>query len=126
MLKQAHATAVSHSTEDQASSHAAQEKAERHEFELDVTEQAPTSDQMKNILEYLGGPTAGAAGKIVRGARDERDAVRRVGEDGESFLRPVVSELRVRLRLRWEARNTGLGVAIPCIWGIADFEPGPT
>jgi hypothetical protein len=91
MLKQAHATSVSHSTEDQASSHAAQEKAERQEFELDVTEAPPTADQLKNILEYLGG--SGSA-KVVQGARDERDAVRRVEESGEAFLRPVVSGLR--------------------------------
>ena len=90
ILKQAHATAVSHSTEDQASSHSAQEKAERHEFELDVTEAPPTQDQLKNILEYLGGPVSGAAGKIIKGARDESDALRKLNENGESFQRPVV------------------------------------
>jgi hypothetical protein len=98
MLKQAHATSVSHSTEDQASSHAAQGKAERQEFELDVTEAPPTADQLKNILEYLGGSGSAkgdvTAAKIVQGARDERDAVRRVEESGEAFLRPVVSGLR--------------------------------
>lgn len=59
------------------------------EFELDVTEAPPTSDQLKTILDYLGGP--GAAGKIIRGAQDEADAMRRLKADGESFERPVVS-----------------------------------
>lgn len=91
LLKQANAQAVAHSTEDQASSHQAQDKLERMEFELDVTEAPPTSDQLKNILEYLGG--AGSISKIVRDAQDESDAQRRLKADGESFERPVVSSL---------------------------------
>lgn len=90
LLKQANAEAVAHATEDQASSHHAQNKAERTEFELDVTEAPPTSDQLKNILEYLGGPVSGAAGKVIQGAKDESDALRRLQADGEAFKRPLV------------------------------------
>ncbi|KAJ4356340.1 uncharacterized protein N0V89_004372 [Didymosphaeria variabile] len=88
ILKQTNAQAVAHATEDQASSHQAQDKTERMEFELDVTEAPPTSDQLKSILDYLGGP--GAASKVVSGAQDEADAMRRLKADGETFLRPVV------------------------------------
>ncbi|OAL50024.1 hypothetical protein IQ07DRAFT_587708 [Pyrenochaeta sp. DS3sAY3a] len=88
LLKQANAQSVSHATEDQASSHDAHNKAQRTEFELDVTEAPPTPDQLKNILEYLGGPSA--AGKVISGASDEGDALRRLKADGEVFQRPLV------------------------------------
>jgi arsenate reductase-like glutaredoxin family protein len=91
LLKQANATASAHATEDQASSHASQDKAERNDFELDVTEAPPTSDQLKNLLEYLGGPESGAAGKLIQGASNETDAQRKLKTNGESFQRPVVS-----------------------------------
>jgi hypothetical protein len=87
LLKQANATSVAHATEDQASSHDAQNKAERTEFELDVTEAPPTGDQLKNIFEYLG---PGAAGKLVRGAHDQQDALRKLEDNGDAFQRPVV------------------------------------
>ncbi|KAF2737507.1 hypothetical protein EJ04DRAFT_460887 [Polyplosphaeria fusca] len=90
ILKQANAQAVSHATEDQASSHDPQNNAERTEFELDVTEAPPTSDQLKNIIEYLGGANSGAAGKIVSGASSESDAIRKLKENAESFQRPLV------------------------------------
>jgi arsenate reductase-like glutaredoxin family protein len=87
LLKQANAQSVAHATEDQASSHKVQDKAEKTEFELDVTEAPPTSDQLKNILEYLGG----SAGNVVQGASDESDALRRLKADGDAFQRPMVS-----------------------------------
>lgn len=90
ILKQANAHTVAHATEDQASSHAAHDKAERNEFELDVTEAPPTADQLKNIFEYLGGPTSGTVGKIVKGASDQADALKRLEKDGDAFQRPVV------------------------------------
>ena len=52
-----------------------------------MTEAPPTSDQLKNILEYLGG----SAGKVVQGASDESDALRRLKADGDAFQRPLVS-----------------------------------
>ncbi|RMZ74247.1 Thioredoxin-like fold [Pyrenophora seminiperda CCB06] len=88
LLKQANAQSVAHATEAQASSHVAQDKAERTEFELDVTEAPPTTDQLKNILDYLGG--TGAAGKVINGAENESDAMRRLKADGNVFRRPLV------------------------------------
>lgn len=88
ILKQANAQSVATATEDQASSHDAQNKAERHEFDLDVTEAPPTADQLKNILEYLGGP--GAVGKVIQGAKDETDALRRLKANGDAFQRPLI------------------------------------
>ncbi|KAJ4994444.1 redox protein fmp46, mitochondrial [Stagonosporopsis vannaccii] len=88
ILKQANAHSVSTATEDQASSHDTHNKAQRTEFELDVTEEPPTGDQLKNILEYLGGPSA--VGRVIEGAKDETDALRRLKADGNSFQRPLV------------------------------------
>ena len=56
-----------------------------------MTEAPPTADQLKSILDYLGGPSA--ASKVVSGAQDEADAMRRLKADGETFERPVVSML---------------------------------
>lgn len=86
LLKQASANIAAHATEDQAST-PDQPKPNREEFELNITEDPPTPDQLKNILEYLG---PNSAGKVVPGARSEVDALRRLKENGDSFLRPVV------------------------------------
>ena len=61
---------------------------QRTEFELNVTEDAPTKDQMRTILEYVGGKKAS---QLIQGARDEADALKKLGENGERFQRPVVS-----------------------------------
>lgn len=87
ILKQANAHAISTATEDQASSHDAHNKAQRIEFELDVTEEPPTADQLKSILEYLGGPSA--VGRVIEGAKDEKDALRMLKADGNTFKRPL-------------------------------------
>ena len=91
LLKQANASSTAHATEDQASHHGTQSKAERTEFELDVTEAPPTSDQLRSILEYLGGQGSGAPGRVIRGARDEADAIRKLKENADGFQRPLVS-----------------------------------
>ncbi|KAH6618804.1 thioredoxin-like protein [Boeremia exigua] len=88
ILKQANAQSVATATEDQASSHDAQNNAAQSKFELDVTEAPPTADQLKSILEYLGGPSA--VGRVVEGAKDETDALRRLKADGSTFQRPLV------------------------------------
>ena len=62
---------------------------QRTQFELNVTEDAPTKDQLRTILEYVGGKKAS---QLIQGARDEADALKRLGKDGESFQRPVVSQ----------------------------------
>ncbi|KAI9882477.1 MAG: hypothetical protein M1823_005777 [Watsoniomyces obsoletus] len=88
LLKQASANASQTATQDQASDHSAQNKIKRSEFELNVIEDAPTTDQLRSILEYVG---AKRAGDLVHGAKDEADAVKRLKSDAESFRRPVVS-----------------------------------
>lgn len=92
LLKQASAHASEHSTVDQASDHSHQNKLERTDFELNITEDPPTSDQLRSILEYIG---AKRAGEVVKGAKDEADAMKKLGENGENFKRPVVSVLSV-------------------------------
>ncbi|KAI9838924.1 MAG: hypothetical protein M1819_004132 [Sarea resinae] len=87
VLKQASANASETATEDQATDHTAQNKAQRTEFDLDVTENAPTSDQLRSILEYVGSESAG---ELVKGARDEADAMRKLRESAENFKRPVI------------------------------------
>lgn len=89
LLKQSNAQSVTHATEDPASLPQTQNITDKKDFELDVTEAPPTGDQLKSILEYLGG--AGAAGKVVEGAENESDALRRLKADGNVFQRPVVS-----------------------------------
>lgn len=90
LLKQASAHAIETATEDQATDHTHQNKMQRTEFKLDVTEDPPTKDQMRTILEYLG---AKKASLLVDGARDEADALKKLGEDERKFRRPVVSLL---------------------------------
>ncbi|MCJ1335711.1 hypothetical protein MMC09_000984 [Bachmanniomyces sp. S44760] len=86
-LKQVSAHASETATEDQASDHTEQNKFQRSEFELNVTEDPPTSDQLRSILEYIG---AKKAKDIVEGARDFGDAQKKLEEDGSRFKRPVV------------------------------------
>jgi hypothetical protein len=87
ILKQASATATEYATEDQASDHSSQTKADRQPFELNITEDPPTPDQLKSILQYVG---AQKASTIIKGARDEADAMRKLKENAESFQRPIV------------------------------------
>ncbi|EXJ86441.1 hypothetical protein A1O3_03392 [Capronia epimyces CBS 606.96] len=88
LLKQASAQASETATEDQASDHTPQNTAvTRDPFELEVTETAPTPDQLKSIFGYLG---AGVAGDLVKGAASQSDALRKVQENGDVFTRPVV------------------------------------
>ncbi|KAI4289822.1 MAG: hypothetical protein L6R35_000904 [Caloplaca aegaea] len=89
LLKQISAHASETATEDQATDHAAQNKLQRTEFELNVTEDPPTSDQLRTILEYAG-PEPGRAGQIVEGAADEADALKKLKEDPNRFQRPVI------------------------------------
>lgn len=93
LLKQASANASEHATEDQASDHTAQTHPKRQEFELEVSEDPPTPDQLKSILEYVGGPKIST---IIKGARDEADAMKKLKENSENFQRPVVCSAVVR------------------------------
>ncbi|TPX10744.1 uncharacterized protein E0L32_008313 [Thyridium curvatum] len=88
LLKQASAAAAETATEDQASDHTAQTKAaQRQEFELNITEDPPTADQLQTILEYVG-PSRIAS--VVKGANSQKEALRKFKESADNFQRPVV------------------------------------
>lgn len=82
----ASAAAQESATEDQASDHSHQATV-RDPFETEITEAPPTPDQLKNILEYLGG---GKAVQLVKGASSQSDALRKLQENGDNFQRPVL------------------------------------
>ncbi|KAH7271541.1 hypothetical protein FSOLCH5_004420 [Fusarium solani] len=83
LLKQVSANATAGATLDQAS----ETKPAREQFELNVTEDPPTDDQVKTILEYVG--TSGIS-NIIKGANNEKDALKKFKESKENFIRPVV------------------------------------
>jgi arsenate reductase-like glutaredoxin family protein len=88
LLKQASAHAAETATEDQASDHSHQTQVTNREpFELEITEDAPTPDQLSSILEYVG---VGKASQLVKGASSQSDALKKLKENPENFLRPVV------------------------------------
>ncbi|MCJ1393675.1 hypothetical protein MMC18_006551, partial [Xylographa bjoerkii] len=87
ILKQVSAHASEGATEDQASDHSQQNKVQRSEFELNVTEEPPTSDQLRTILEYVG---ARKVKDVIDGAKNESDAMRLLKEDSKRFRRPVI------------------------------------
>lgn len=95
LLKTASAHASETATEDQASDHSHQNKMQRSDFQLEVTEEPPTSDQFRTILEYLGGGKR--VGELVEGAKDEPDAMRRLKENAKAFRRPLVSDTALRV-----------------------------
>lgn len=59
----------------------------REQFELNITEDAPTEDQVRTMLEYVG--TSGIP-SIVKGAQTEKEALKKMKESRENLLRPVV------------------------------------
>lgn len=52
-----------------------------------MTEDAPTADQVQTILEYVG---ASGISSIVKGARDQNDALKKYKESQDSLTRPLV------------------------------------
>lgn len=87
LLKQVSANSTAGATIDQASDHSAQTKAAREQFELNVTEEPPTEDQVKTILEYVG---SSGISNVIKGANNEKDALRKFKESKDNFVRPVV------------------------------------
>ncbi|KAJ5092506.1 hypothetical protein NUU61_007376 [Penicillium alfredii] len=98
ILKQASATAAETATEDQASDYSTQARQQRGEFELEVTTDVPTLDQLRSILDYIspvsgvggqGEKTTYAVSELVKEARDAEDALKKFKEDQGRFVRPV-------------------------------------
>ncbi|KAH8662354.1 thioredoxin-like protein [Xylariales sp. PMI_506] len=79
LLKQASESATKAATEDKANS--------RDEFELEVTESNPTTDQLQSILEYIG---PSQTSSVIAGASTHKDALRKYKESAENFKRPLV------------------------------------
>ncbi|KAL7913467.1 thioredoxin-like protein [Trichoderma velutinum] len=78
LLKQASTNAQKSATQDS--------EARRDPFELNITEDAPTVDQVQTILEYVG---QSGASQVVKGARDDKDALKKFKENKENLLRPL-------------------------------------
>ncbi|CAK7207507.1 hypothetical protein SEUCBS139899_010317 [Sporothrix eucalyptigena] len=91
LLKQASAHAAETATEDQASDHRVQTEhapsSRREPFDLNITEDPPTSDQLQTILDYVGTPGIPA---IIKGANTRAEALRKFRESHDNFQRPVV------------------------------------
>ncbi|KAL2210238.1 DUF1687-domain-containing protein [Sarocladium strictum] len=86
LLKQASANAQTEATADQASDHSHQSPPGRDDFELNITEEAPTQDQVQTILEYVGQSNIQ---RVIKGAQDQKDALRKFKENNDSFQRPI-------------------------------------
>ena len=89
LLKQASTKATAGASNDQAS----ESTASREQFELNITEDLPTEDQVRTILEYVG---KSGIPSIVKGAQTEKDALKKYKESKENLLRPVVCQNMVR------------------------------
>lgn len=87
LLKQVSVAASEAAAGNQSSNNAKYGKVRKEEFALNVTEDPPTPDQLRSILEYVG---VKKAGELVKGARDESDAMKKLKENADSFQRPVV------------------------------------
>ncbi|KEZ43043.1 hypothetical protein SAPIO_CDS5120 [Scedosporium apiospermum] len=59
----------------------------REPFELNITEEPPTEDQVKTILEYIG---PAEIPHVVKGANNVTEALKRFKQDRNSFQRPLV------------------------------------
>ncbi|KAK8016266.1 hypothetical protein PG993_014455 [Apiospora rasikravindrae] len=87
LLKQVSANATEAATEDQASDHTHQTHPKRPEFDLNITEDAPTTDQLQTILEYVG---QNKIGTVIPGTNTTKDALKKFKESPNNFKRPVI------------------------------------
>ncbi|KAI5922330.1 DUF1687-domain-containing protein [Camillea tinctor] len=89
LLKQVSANAAESATEDQASDHTSQThpKRLRQEFELEITEEPPTTDQVKTILDYVGPDRVSS---VIKGATTEKEAMQKFKENASNFRWPMI------------------------------------
>ena len=87
LLKRASAAAGARASDVSAEENGLANSTLKTEFELNITEDLPTHDQLRSILDYVG---ASGAGQVVRGAKDEQDALKKWKADQNSFQRPLV------------------------------------
>lgn len=94
LLKQVNANATEAATEDQASDHTHQTHPKRQEFELNITEDAPTADQLQTILGYVG---PAKVSSVIKGANNVQEALKKFKESPDNFKHPVVRSNRPNL-----------------------------
>ncbi|KAK1781027.1 hypothetical protein QBC45DRAFT_406455 [Copromyces sp. CBS 386.78] len=61
--------------------------ADKFDFELNITEEAPTTEQLKTILDYVG--KAGIS-SIISDAQDETEALKKFKDNTDNLKRPIV------------------------------------
>ncbi|KAI1212562.1 DUF1687-domain-containing protein [Annulohypoxylon truncatum] len=84
----ASATAAANATDtDTATSDQAQPKRLNRVFELDITETAPTTDQLQTILDYVG---PDQISQVIKGAKTKKDALDLYRQNAASFSAPVI------------------------------------
>ncbi|KAI1122214.1 DUF1687-domain-containing protein [Nemania abortiva] len=83
VLKQVSTNATEAAAEDSAS----RKPNIRSDFELNITEEPPTADQLKTILEYVG---KNKISSIIQGATSENDALKKFNGSPDSFKYPVI------------------------------------
>jgi len=66
---------------------AAAESASKPEFELNITEDTPTADQISTILSYVGDK---GASSVVQNATSANEALKKFKENVSYFQRPLV------------------------------------
>ena len=64
------------------------ETLKRQAFQLDITDELPTGDQLQTIMEYSQKANIGS---IVQGATTINEAFKKYKENPDNFRRPVVS-----------------------------------
>ena len=97
LLKQHQTTPAATQNDNKASNHTSQNQAGRNaNFELDVSEANPTSDQLRSILDFVGDQNIG---ELIPGEEDSRRAIEKMAQDAESFQRPVVCHAALQVAL---------------------------
>lgn len=83
LLKQISAASANISAADQPAGQA----PIRDEFELQITEDAPTADQLETIFDYVGAP---GIPQVIQGASNRKDAVALFKKNANAFKRPLI------------------------------------
>ncbi|PHH83586.1 hypothetical protein CDD82_6614 [Ophiocordyceps australis] len=87
LVKQVSANLQTTATVDQAADHGSHSKGSTREpFEYNITQDAPTAEQLQTILDYVG---KSGIPSIVAGARDTKEALKKFKESEDSFIRPL-------------------------------------
>ncbi|EGO53067.1 hypothetical protein NEUTE1DRAFT_92009 [Neurospora tetrasperma FGSC 2508] len=61
--------------------------AKKSDFELNITEEAPTTEQLRTMLDYVGKT---GISSIISNAQNETEALKKFKENGDNLNRPIV------------------------------------